>query len=201
MADRINLLWFDDDLLPRSEGESYERKRLQTWLRYLNTTDRVERICLIEVRDLAGFRDQLTRRFDKPANHPEHIDAFLIDVLWRESGQVQAWTFGDLAPVFSDEKILPLDAGAQLIGLMRNRRYAGKRPDWLTAFDTHPIAVLTTLTDHRGTVEKHLDEDVLAGLKVLLKDTSADAERPDDAFCDWVKGLARRRAPDDGAAR
>ena len=192
MPDRINLLWFDDDLRPRSEGESSERERLQTWLRYLNTTDRVERICLIEVRELASLREQLKRRFDKPANDPEHIDAFLIDVLWRKNGQDEAWSFGDLAPEFRDEQVLPLDAGAQLIGLMRNRRYARQRPAWLQAFDKHPIAVLTTLTDHSGTVDKHVDEDVLASLTVLLKGTSADADMPDEAFCRWVKSLARR---------
>lgn len=194
MSERINLLWFDDDLRPRAEGASSERERLQTWLRYLYTTDRIERICLIEVRDLAGLREQLQRRCDKPLHDPDHIDAFLIDVLWREDGQDGGWNFGELAPQFSSEKVLPLDAGAQLIGLMRNRRYAGQRPPWLSAFEQHPIAVLTTLTDHTGTVEKHIDQEVLAQLDVLLKGASAEADMPDEAFCRWVKNLSRRAA-------
>jgi hypothetical protein len=194
MSNRINLLWFDDDLRPRSDGDSSERERLQTWLRYLHTTDRVERICLIEVRDLASFRQQLELRCNKPVHDPEHIDAFLIDVLWRECQDPMKWTFGELDPVFSDERVLPLDAGAQLIGLMRNRRHEARRPPWLKAFDQHPIAVLTTLTDHRGTVDRHIEDEVLKRVKILVKNSSQDADEPDEAFCRWVDGLARRSA-------
>jgi hypothetical protein len=193
-VNRINLLWLDDDLRPRSDGASSERDRLQTWLRYLYTTDRVERIRVIEVRDLASFREQLELRFDKPEDDPEHIDAFLIDVLWRANSDASSWTFGDLDPVFSDERVLPLDAGAQLIGLMRNRRHHAKRPAWLRAFDNHPIAVLTTLTDHTGTVDSHVDDDVLKLLKILVKNSSSAAEDPDEAFCGWVSSLTKRSA-------
>jgi hypothetical protein len=36
-ARRVNLLWFDDDLHPLSEGPSSRRGGLQPWLRYLRT--------------------------------------------------------------------------------------------------------------------------------------------------------------------
>lgn len=192
---RVNLLWFDDDLMPRSEVVTPERGRLQTWLRYLKTGDRPDRICLIEVCDLATLRRELEQRARAPAGDAEHIDAFLIDVLWRQRG-IDEWNFSEFHPAFKDESVLPLDAGAQLIGLMRNERYQSNRPAWCAAFDRHPFAVLTTLTDNRDTLERHIDARVLANIQILVKSSAGgDSLDPDPAFCTWIDGLQRRIQP------
>jgi hypothetical protein len=193
--DRMNLLWIDDDLHPDTGRQSDERRRLEIWLRYFRTPDRCDRIRIIEVRDLASLRSELQRRFDKPAGHPDHIDAFLVDLLWKTNRESGTWTFGELDPAFSREKVKHLDAGAQLIGLMRNREFRNHRPDWLRAFEGHPIAILTTLIDHHETVDRYVDDEVRATVQVLIKDRSRSTGAPDDTFCKWVELLKRRSDP------
>jgi hypothetical protein len=191
---KINILWFDDDLRPLGDGNTEERLRLQVWLRWFKTGDRPERFNLVEVRDLVTLRSELIRRAEKPASDVDHIDAFLIDIFWRSATEPGSWNFRDLDQGFERERVLPLDAGAQLIGLMLNERYSRHRPPWLTAFQGRPIAVLTTLTDHRETLEKHVDVPALGNIAVLVKTVvMANGVEPDRDFCSWIGNLRPRQ--------
>jgi hypothetical protein len=197
---KVNLLWLDDDLRSRADGYTAERARLQAWLRWFKSGDRPARVNVIEVRDLLTFRRELMARAGKPAGDPDAIDALLIDIFWRAPGLPGNWTFEELDPGFSRETVLPLEAGAQLIGLMRNEGHRQRRPTWLDAFAHHPLAVLTTLTDHREPLERHVDPQVLSGIKVLVKAVVVQGQvEPDRGFCDWV-GQLRRHVPEPLAA-
>jgi hypothetical protein len=144
---------------------------------------------LIEVRTLSSLRHELSWRAERPANDPDQVDAFLIDVLWRASGAHRDWTFGELDPAFDQERVMPLDAGAQLVGLMRNRRFEAARPRWLRAYEQHPMAVLTSLTDCRGTLDRYVDEEIGRRLTVLAKDVVGEDSEPDAQFRAWIDGL------------
>jgi hypothetical protein len=190
-VNRVNMLWFDDDLRPLSEGATLERARLQKWLRYLNTGDRAERIRIIEVRDLRSFRRELEARHDKPASHADHIDAFLIDVQWRESIDDE-WTFGELHDSFRNERIKAFDAGAQLIGLMLNERYQHLRPKWMDAYRRHPFTILTTYHNPDEVVRPHVDASVLRRINIIMKDNDVpEDQEPEPPFCTWASGLKR----------
>lgn len=186
---RANILWFDDDLRAREEGKTPERLRLQPWLRWFNTEDRASRICLIETNCVDDFARILVERKDIDKEHKDYIDAILIDLMWRESSRM-ATNFNALG--FPQEKVIPLDAGAQLIGLLLNESFKATRPHWLTPYGTRNIATLTTLTDHTLTMQKYLDANALKKITAIKKDIEIGAEgnhAPSKSFVDWVNNI------------
>lgn len=189
---RINILWVDDDLEPFSKGATAERTRLQPWLRWFKK--RQEQFRLIEVNDLGGLASALRKAEHASADSPDFLDALLVDIMWRQ-GTGLSGTFDELG--FPDESILPLDGGAQFLGLMLNASFAKQRPPWLACPPKRKIAVLTTLVAASSSVDTYLDQEALKRVDVSEKEIKGDPHTgllvPGDRFVCWCNGLREGR--------
>jgi hypothetical protein len=188
----VTILWLDDDLRPRNEGRTEERSRLQPWLAYLKSPEVSARISLVECQTLKEFRNELMSRLDLKPHDEGYIDVFLIDIFWRTNSPAAQAGFGDLDVAFADEKVLHLEAGAQLIGFMLNESWRKRRPAWLDAFRTRPIWVLTTMRDHGSTLGRWIEQAPLSKIGLLLKDPVERQGKlvANDEFVRWVASLA-----------
>lgn len=166
MNKRKNILWLDDDLRPKSEGLTEERSRLQPWLRWFATGDRPQHFALIEAQTVEKFATELQQRTQlKPTDH-DYVHALLIDAMWKHTSN-SASNFGALG--FKNEAIIPMEAGIQLIGLLRNARYKSQRPDWLEPYANRDAAILTSLTDSHGSLQEYVDAKEQNSLTVMQK--------------------------------
>jgi hypothetical protein len=165
---RANVVWFDDDLRPKSDGNTPERVRLQTWLRWLYSSPMAERFKIVEVRDLRSFTTALRERATLPVEHDDRIDGLLIDQMWREKADIDR-TFECLDSNFANERVKHLDAGVQLLGIMRNRSFSHLRPSWLSSYGTVPTAVFTTIIEYGDALDQYLDSDVKDQIRGILK--------------------------------
>ncbi len=147
---RINVLWLDDDLLSLTKGKTPERTRLQPWLRWFKKNE--HRIKLLEASTIKDFADILKSREALQSADDDYLHVLLIDLMLR-GGSMLPETFGDLE--FPDEKVIPMEAGMQLVKLIRE----SKAPSWLTKHANRKIVILTTLTDAKSTITDHLKSD------------------------------------------
>lgn len=187
----VTILWLDDDLRPRNEGRTEERSRLQPWLAYLKSPEVSARVLLVECQTLKEFRNELTSRLDLKPQDEGYIDVFLIDIFWRTNSRAAQAGFGDLDAAFTDEKVLHLEAGAQLIGFMLNESWRKRRPAWLDTFRTRPIWVLTTIRDNGSTLGRWIEQAPLSKVGLLLKDPVEGQGKlvANEEFVRWVASL------------
>ena len=185
MLRRINILWLDDDLRPRMDGETNERRRLQTWLRWFATGDRPGQFQVVEARSLDDFARHMKECEQLGEDSDAYIDALLIDIMWR--GQNDKF----FSPIgFPNHAVVPLNAGAQLLGLMLNADPPSERPGYLSCYGNRKIATLSTLTDSSSSLHHYLDRVALAKVTVLEKNIQGtDIPDPDDKFVQWCGSL------------
>lgn len=188
MTRRCNILWLDDDLLPYEQGRTPERTRLQPWLRWFKS--RQERFHLIEINSLANLAEALIKAEKAKPGAPGYLDAMLIDIMWREGTKLS----GNFALFnFPAESILPMQGGAQLLGLMLNAQFAESRPNWLCCPIDRKLAVLTTLVSAAPITEEFLDEDAMGRVAVFTKEIQENPHtgllEPDDKFSRWCESL------------
>lgn len=191
---RINILWVDDDLVPRNQGNTPQRTRLQPWLRWFRSREADFRV--IGVNALDALADALQRAHAKKPGDAEYLDALLVDIMWRE-GTGLSGNFGRFG--FPKESILPLDGGAQFLGLLLNAQYQdhSNRPAWFCCPPQRKVAALTTLVSAVPTTEAHLDHAARARVSVLEKEVRDDPHTgllaPNESFIRWCEGLLALR--------
>lgn len=190
----INILWLDDDLRPKADGITEERCRLQPWLRWFATKDRPQKFSLIEAQTIEKFSYELKQRaFLKPEDN-DYVDALLIDTMWKRNSK-SASSFAAIG--LPNEAIIPLEAGAQLIGFMRSKKPSIPRHDWLEPYSKRHTAVLTTLTDSNGSLHDHVGDTELSTLTVIQKkvrngtDGISDLLEPDANWLAWIEKTQR----------
>lgn len=174
MSDRIpHLVWLDDDLF--EERRSY----VKPWLRWFATQINGGKIRLT----LCPTLEELALAFRRSAaSDPgdDRIDLLVVDVMIKRS---QYPHFGALG--FPSEKILRLEAGVQLVGLLRNAAHAQKREPWLHCHSDTPALLLSSSPLVAGLVSHHIDANRRDGVTVVSKTLSSalgDEAVVDDVF-------------------
>lgn len=160
---KINVLWLDDDLLPLAKGRTPERTRLQPWLRWFKKNG--DRIQLLEVSTIIDFADTLKDREKWQPTDGDYLHVLLIDLMLR-CGSMLPETF--LSIGFPNEKVIPMEAGMQLVKLMRTQN----APSWVKKYANRKIVILTTLTDAKSTFTDHLQSD--RAVTIIHKKLEAD---------------------------
>lgn len=175
------LLWFDDDLQPVNGPSNGDRADLQRFLRPMKKGPWASRNHLLEAHDLPSLRQVLMRSAAAAPTSKDRIGAFLVDIGWRLRGgrTEETWNFGELDPVFSSVRVLPLDAGAQLLKLMLGEG-SHQPPDWLSHHSKCRLAVLTSYADHRATLAAHISSARLQGIARIMKGGSDNVTRSED---------------------
>lgn len=156
---RINVIWLDDEF-----GTDSERV-LSVWQRpfvtgqgqdraHLLTCNQVEHFAKL-VRDGIVEEGQPTRR---------HYDLIILDIMLNlEEGS----HFGALG--FADESIIPMDAGAQLAGLLRSTFHDDRRPEWLRPYVEVPLILLSSSPLVVDLVMDHIGHRRMSGVEIFSK--------------------------------
>jgi hypothetical protein len=177
---RKNLLWLDDDFVEDID-------RLSVWVNYLEFK-RSNQFVLLKAQSVADFSKFLKERSSHTADHAYYIDCILLDVRLRPLPDA---TFKDLG---FDDKHLPLDAGAQILGLMQNPSRAATRPDWLKPYVNRPTALLTSATEVQELWQKHVNPAVREKTTVLIKQDSIDelSQDPHESFKQFLDAVSNQ---------
>lgn len=190
MSSLINILWFDDDLRPKSDGRTPERLRLQPWLRWFSTRDRPQNFCLVEAHTLERFADELRQRASLRPEDDQYIHAVLLDFMWRGHKEL-ATTFEAVG--FPDQQVNALDAGAQLFCLITCKALEEKRPEWLRNYSTRDIGILTTQRDIAAseTLLRYGEGNALRNASILHKDFDLVEQQatPSLSFLSWLEQI------------
>jgi len=192
---RVNILWFDDDLLPRGVGVSAPRARLQAWLKWFYTAGAERAINLIEVNSLRKLGETLRLSAELDQSHPDYIHAILIDQL-HHPAEGSSSTLSDLDDSLAHVRLLELDAGTQLVELIMSTSPSTPAPTWLSSHFNRNIALFSTLPiqDTRSDLGLKLQHSILLSLSILQKHQSVDSSgepTPDATFVDWVDSVCR----------
>lgn len=178
--DPPQVLWLDDEL--GTERQS----RLSPWLRPLQEMERLRQIRLTMCNNADDFARNLGR--DLPDSQMSTLPRFhllIIDVMLTEE---QDRTFSSMG--FPDEQLHPLDAGAQIAGLLRNPTY-GEPSRWLAAYSEVPILLLSSSPALNSLVRRKIGRGGAMGIEIVSKRLQiADRDegiRADPAFVDAVK--------------
>lgn len=158
MSDRIpHLVWLDDDLF--EDRRSY----VKPWLKWFEAQINGGKIRLT----LCPTLEELTLAFKRSeASDPvdDRIDLLAVDVMIKRSRNPH---FGALG--FPNEKILRLEAGVQLVGLLRNAAHREERAPWLRCHSETPALLLSSSPLVAGLVSHHIDGNRREGVTVVSK--------------------------------
>jgi hypothetical protein len=153
----IEVIWFDDELRQKRQPVLAS---ISNWLR---KQESARRIHLRIASTLSEFADELQKG--------PPVDLLMIDVMLQFE---PAETFEALG--FPEERLLRLDAGVQVVGLIRNRAFQADRPAWLRPYETKRVVLLSSSTVIESTVATYVDGDRCADIVVIVKAIEAESE-------------------------
>lgn len=186
MTKLVNILWFDDDF-------EHAPLRVKLWTRWFEAQK--SKFKLIPAGTIVDFARALELRAKCARTDADYIDAILLDVMLRVPSTADFAVLG-----FSKTKWLALDAGAQVLGLMKNTGFNNDRPDFLKNYVDRPTALLTSQTTVKETWSKFVEHGVRNNeqqVGVLIKGSvvaHAQSE-PSQDFRDWLNGIATKGSP------
>lgn len=186
MAKVLNFLWFDDD---------FENAPIRTklWTRWCES--RKAQFKLISAGTISEFVRELQQRHTHNEAHDDYLHAILLDVMLRVPAATNFESLG-----FPKTKWLALDAGAQILGLMKNASCQAERPDFLKTYEKRPVALLTSQTTVKETWSKFVEHNVRNNslqVSVLIKDSlvMSTQTEPRQDFQDWLNGIYKKVNP------
>jgi hypothetical protein len=139
----IRLLWHDDELDgPRSQYVAPWRK----WFERLRPP-----FSVTYTSTLVDFAAALRQT--------EDFQLLVLDVMLKRERDTDFRALG-----FERERILRLDAGAQIAGLMRNSVFARTRPDWLQRYSRTALVLLTSTPTVEDLIRQYVDADLRTGV-------------------------------------
>lgn len=139
MASQASLLWHDDELIDS------RKDYVAPWSSWLNRNLGKRNISIRHTSTL----QQLAKALQ---NQSPPFDLLLIDVMLKREPEQ---TFASIG--FGEERILRLDAGVQLVGLLRNAIHDGQRLEWLTPYRDTPIVLLSSSPILDDLIKQHVD--------------------------------------------
>lgn len=191
----LNILWFDDDLVPFADGMSIGRMRLQPWLRWFKTIGVSRSISVIEVNSLTQLREVLTARSHLNRSHADYLHALLIDNMFHEKVETPT-NFRDLDSSLSNISLWRFSAGAQLIALLKCDRAIGDRPIWLEPYSSRHMALFSSSPQEecRAELEHLLGSSQSETIAVLSKQQGLGPTlepSPGQDFLNWIEAISQ----------
>ncbi len=176
------IVWLDDHF------KNFPKK-LEIWTTFLDKMK--DKISYFPVATLEDFADFLADRANYNVGQEGYIDALLLDVML-SSGMQRNPNFGKLG--FPDDKLLSLEAGAQILGFIHNPSRCNDRPDWLNTYQGRPTALFTSYSTVKSMWQGHIDLSITKNTKLynaLIKNDIIGQFKlePDQDFKAWVESI------------
>lgn len=174
------LLWLDDEL--DSDRATY----VLVWRRWLQ-----------QANDRGLCRLTMCNCIEKLAAHlqtgdPE-FDLLMFDVMLKRE---RSPSFGPIG--FAEEQVRRLEAGMQIVGLMRNKSFADERPVWLSRYSRKPVVLLSSTPGLQNMIGTHVDGNRRDDLHCLVKSLNTDTPgvtRPDANFERSFESILKQLLP------
>lgn len=149
---KISLLWHDDEL----DGARTPYVAIwRTWFDRRAASIGAVMRCTSTLREFSSALQAAKPRFD----------LLVIDVMLKREPDTNFSSFG-----FARERILRLDAGAQIAGLLRNGGdFERNRSDWLKSYASTPIVLLSSTPTVVDLLKHYVDADRRDGVLGLVK--------------------------------
>jgi CheY-like chemotaxis protein len=168
MGKTVNVLWHDDHSISDDDRKDY----LSKWDDWFTKEAPRQGLSVELTGTLAQLSDKLVR--EQPV-----FDLLILDVkltLEPESN------FGALG--FENEGVLGLQAGIQIVGLMRNRMFENGCKPWLRRYRDTPIILLSTSEMLEPLFKQGIDADRRSNIFQVRKsvDLSGSADEDEMAF-------------------
>lgn len=170
----IRILWHDDEL------DSNRAAYVAPWRKWFDRNAPKLGAAMQYTATLAQFAQAL--RSDGPT-----IDLLVIDVMLKREREQDFSILG-----FAREKLLRMDAGAQVAGLLRNSGFDGTRPDWLRRYRRTPVVLLSSTSTVMDLLKKYVDGDSRESVFAVVKTLNVSATGPvdvDSGFASAMKEL------------
>lgn len=146
-------IWLDDELDP-AKGYS---AALAPWRRTLELRERQGNLKLHTCYTLESFVQQVSA-----STTPGLI---IIDVMLE---LVEHRNFATLG--FPKERLIPMEAGAQIAGLIRSTKYPdAQRPSWMPLLQSVPMLLLSASPNALTWTRQHVGASKMKGIEVVLK--------------------------------
>ncbi|WP_144290008.1 hypothetical protein [Ideonella sp. A 288] len=156
-----DVIWLDDE-----HGSRYAFA-LAPWRRALEQNLGRYRARLLCCRTLDSFADQVKQGVERKS-----IALLIIDVMLAYDEPQH-----DFSPLgFPDEALFPLEAGAQIAGLLRSSEFDGKRPEWLAAACSTPLMMLSASPQTHSWVVRNVGASRMKGVAIVLKNLSRSSD-------------------------
>jgi hypothetical protein len=172
----IRILWHDDEI--GGARESY----VSPWLNWFTKEAPLLNVTVRKTSKLSELSSALK-------SEVLNFSLLIIDVmLKREPDQ----TFCALG--FPNERVLRLDAGAQIAGLLRNELFDHQRPPWLNSYKATPLLLLSSSPTLSELVKLYVEADRRENIVAISKslDISGDEARVDDSFDKTLRDLVTK---------
>lgn len=154
-----HVVWLDDEY-----GTSYEYS-LSPWRRTLERMANSGSIRLHLCSSLGRLRSIVEERIGEDQTQASAVSLLILDVMLNFE---ECETFELLG--FPDEHLISLQAGAQIAGLIRGKRYdESKRAPWLVALRSTPLLLLSANPQAPSWVKQQVGASQMNGVKVVMK--------------------------------
>jgi hypothetical protein len=161
------VLWLDDEL--NSDRASY----VLVWRRWLQIAND-KGLCRLTTCNCLEQLSALLAPTDL------EFDLLIFDVMLKRE------PLGHFGPLgFADERLLRMDAGAQIVGLLRNKQFDLDRPTWLKHYANKPVVLFSSTPSLKNLLGQYVDSNRRDGLHCLVKSLNTETPgqtRPDDLF-------------------
>ena len=176
------VLWFDD------EWGTEREPGLAPWQRALHAEQSAGRLRLTMCNRIVEFA-RLLRESTAAANPSQRRFALLIiDVMLTEEPEQSYRSLG-----FEDERVIKLDAGAQIAALIRSSMHDRDRPEWLRGYVDVPMMLLSSSPNLTSLVSDKVGFRRMKSLKMVPKSLVTRAGHEgvdaDEEFIETVREL------------
>lgn len=151
------VIWLDDEL-----GSEYEFA-LAPWKRALEQHLARAGARLVRCRNLEAFVEA-SKKFGAVPASGNRVALLIIDVMLNFEG---CETFELLG--FAKEKLIPLEAGARVAGLIRSSQFDAVRLPWLTELRETPMLILSASPQAPGWVRRNVGPSRMTNVEVVIK--------------------------------
>ena len=184
MKTNVTLLWHDDELVDA------RRDYVAPWLRWFDRESQSLGLTVVRTSTLRELAESLQSQQAPP-------DVLMLDVMLKREPDS---TFEKLG--FAKEGLLRLDAGAQIVGLIRNAAFDAGRPSWLKRYRDTPIVLLSSSPTVDDLIKHYVNADRKQWLWGVTKDIDASSgeARPDPRFVLTIREALKRARSSDAAS-
>ncbi|MFT3819692.1 MAG: hypothetical protein QM750_19010 [Rubrivivax sp.] len=179
------VIWFDD------EWNTEREDGLAPWQRALQAEQSAGRLRLTMCNRVVEFARLLRDSTAGEGAERRRFELLIIDVMLTNEPER---TYASLG--FDEERVIKLDAGAQLAALIRSTLFDAERPEWLRAYVGVPMMLLSSSPNLRSLVSDKVGYKRMGSLKMVPKSLVTRAGHEgvdaDEEFIETVRELLDR---------